>query len=298
MDRIMGGMRFVRDDRPYAYDVRVHDLGAGQVEALATPRFGWTEAAPIACTDQAKRDLEMCQAGFMWRDGGWVPYEPSEADQADRDLVNRERATRRARTKVRRLAKFKRLTTLLTLTYRENMLDRARMQHDFDNFMKRVRRVCPDFEYICVFERQKRGAWHAHIATRRILPVLAVGGQLVKSYDLLRSAWRGVVGQENGNVDVSRRKRLSRSPAKLASYLAKYIGKTFDQAERYVNSYSASGRSIPEAVLVRIDDGDQALAISALWELLGIELSGEVDVHHALMSAGGYFLSISPAPGT
>lgn len=293
MERIIGGSRFVRDVKPYAHDLRVYDLGAGQVEALAVPRYGWTE---VGMSDQARDDLAMCQAGFMWRDGGWVPY-VAPLDQ-DRSLLNRERATRRARTKVRRLAKFKRLTTLLTLTYRENMLDRARMQHDFDNFMKRVRRVCPDFEYICVFERQKRGAWHAHIATRRILPVLAVGGQLVKSYDLLRSAWRGVVGQENGNVDVSRRKRLSRSPAKLASYLAKYIGKTFDQAERYVNSYSASGRSIPEAVLVRIDDGDQALAISALWELLGIELSGEVDVHHALMSAGGYFLSISPAPGT
>jgi len=293
MERIIGASRFVRDTKPYAHDLRVYDLGAGQVEALAVPRYGWTE---VGMSDQARDDLAMCQAGFMWRDGGWVPY-VAPLDQ-DRSLLNRERATRRARTKVRRLAKFKRLTTLLTLTYRENMLDRARMQHDFDNFMKRVRRVCPDFEYICVFERQKRGAWHAHIATRRILPVLAVGGQLVKSYDLLRSAWRGVVGQENGNVDVSRRKRLSRSPAKLASYLAKYIGKTFDQAERYVNSYSASGRSIPEAVLVRIDDGDQALAISALWELLGIELSGEVDVHHALMSAGGYFLSISPAPGT
>lgn len=298
MDRIMGGMRFVRDDRPYAYDVRVHDLGAGQVEALATPRFGWTEAAPIACTDQAKRDLEMCQAGFMWRDGGWVPYEPSEADQADRDLVNRERATRRARTKVRRLAKFKRLTTLLTFTYRENVTDRDRMQRDIDCLIKRVRRVIPDFEYISVFERQKRGAWHAHLATRRVLSHYVVGSQLVRSYDLLRSMWRGVVGQENGNVDVSRRRRVSGSTSKLASYLSKYIGKTFDQAEKFVNSYSASGRKLPDAMLFRLVDADQAAAITALWDLLGVELAGEPEFHHALLSGGGYFLSLAPGPGT
>ena len=66
-------------------------------------------------------------------------------------------------------------------------------------------------------------------------------GRLVRSYDLLRSLWRGVVGSDNGNIDVSRNKRVNRSSAKLASYLSKYIGKTFDQAEKHVNSYSASG---------------------------------------------------------
>ena len=70
-------------------------------------------------------------------------------------------------------------------------------------------------------------------------------GRLVRSYDLLRSLWRGVVGSDNGNIDVSRNKRVNRSSAKLASYLSKYIGKTFDQAEKHVNSYSASGRALP-----------------------------------------------------
>lgn len=291
MEKIIGASRFVRDDKPYAHDLRVYDLGGGQVEASALPRYGWTE---VDMSDQARADLAMCQAGHMWKDGGWVPYVPGP--DLDRSLLNRERAARRARTKVRRLAKFKRLDTLLTLTYRENMVDRERMQRDFDCFMKRVRRVSPEFDYICVFERQKRGAWHAHIATKRIAPVLVVRTELVKSYDLLRSMWRGVVGQENGNVDVSRRKRLSRSPAKLAAYLAKYVGKTFDQAERYINAYQASGRSIPGAVLLRLDEGDLGAAIAALWQLLGVELSADIHLNHAVLSAGGYFLSASPAP--
>ena len=28
---------------PYSYDLRIHDLGRGQVEALAMPRYAWTE---------------------------------------------------------------------------------------------------------------------------------------------------------------------------------------------------------------------------------------------------------------
>ena len=44
---------------------------------------------------------------------------------------------------------------MLTLTYRENMTDRARMARDFDVFMKRIRRIFPSFEYVCVFEEQK-----------------------------------------------------------------------------------------------------------------------------------------------
>ena len=36
------------------------------------------------------------------------------------------------------------------------MTDRARMARDFDVFMKRIRRIFPSFEYVCVFEEQKR----------------------------------------------------------------------------------------------------------------------------------------------
>ena len=47
---------------------------------------------------------------------------------------------------------------------------------------------------------------------------------MVKSYDLLRTVWRAVVGE--GNVDVSKAVRRRRcSVAKLAAYLSKYISK-------------------------------------------------------------------------
>ena len=178
------------------------------------------------------------------------------------------------------------------------MIDRDRMSRDVDVFLKRVHRVVSTFEYVSVFERQKRGAWHAHIAVPRILSHYVHKGALVRSYDLLRSMWRGVVGSfegaPNGNVDVSRNKRVNRSSAKLAAYLSKYIGKTFDQAEKFVNSYSASGRALPPAIHERVLGATQCEAIVALTDLLCLDLKGPCEFHQALIDGGGYFLCLSP----
>lgn len=283
MKPIMAGVLYERSDTPYAYDVKVHALGHGHTEAVVLPRYAWHEVG--ALEPQALADYEACLAH---------PVARSEQEKLDDLAMNRERSTRRARTCVRRLAKFKGLNTLLTLTYRENMVDRERMQRDFDVFMKRVRRMLPGFEYVCVFERQKRGAWHAHIAVRKLMPYYLKKAVMVKSYDLLRSMWRGVVGADNGNIDVSRNKRVNRSSAKLAAYLSKYIGKTFDQAEKFVNAYSASGRALPPAVTERVLSTLQSDAIAAVFDLLGPEISGPCEFHQALIDGGGYFLCLSP----
>lgn len=281
--RVIDGALYGRASTPYAFDLRVHDLGHGHVEATVQPRFSWHEMS--ALEPGAYADYLACLAEP-------VPLTPKEL--LDRAAANREKSTRRARTKVRRLAKLKGLTVLLTLTYRENMLDRDRMARDLDVFLKRVRRVIKDFEYVAVFERQKRGAWHAHIAVRKVLSHYVQRGIMVKSYDLLRSMWRGVVGADNGNVDVSRNKRVNRSSAKLAAYLSKYIGKTFDQAEKYQNAYSASGRDIPSAVIERILGATQAEAIAALVALIGPECSRAGEFHQAYIDGGGYYLCLSP----
>lgn len=290
MRRIIAGVAYERATIPYAWDVRVHELGHGHTEGTILPRYAWSEGEPLSPLAQA--DAAQCARGLSFVDGAWVLYEKSKHQQALDDEVNRKRATKRARTKVRRLCKAKGLTTLLTLTYRENMQDRSRMARDLDVFLKRVRRVIPVFEYVCAFERQKRGAWHAHIAVRKVLSHYSSGGKLVQSYDLLRSMWRGVVGVDNGNVDVSRNRRVQRSSAKLAGYLSKYIGKTFDQVEKHVNSYSASGRALPAAVLERID-GASGDAFIALFELLSAEVAAS-DVFTSLIEGGGLYLCLSP----
>lgn len=259
------------------------------------PRFAWREVD--ALSTGAAVDYSECIREP-------VPFTRQEL--LDRAAANRERSTRRARTKVRRLAKAKGLTVLLTLTYKEPVTDRARMARDFDVFHKRVNRMLnpddlPDknLEYVCVFERQKRGVWHAHIAVPRILSHYMHKGQLVRSYDLLRSMWRGVVGTwegaPNGNIDVSRNKRVARSSAKLAAYLSKYIGKTFDQVQKHINAYSHGGRNLPPAVIERVLTTSQCDAISALVDILRVDVDAPGTVfHQALIDGGGYYLCLSP----
>lgn len=293
--RVIAGALYARSATPYAFDLRVHELGHGHVEATAMPRHAWHEVAALSL--EAEHDYAQCVADDA---------PPTRQELLDRAADNRDRATRRARTMVRRLAKAKGLSVLLTLTYRENVIDRSRMARDFDVFRKRVNRVLnpgevagKNLDFVCVFERQKRGAWHAHIAVPRILTHYMARGQLVRSYDLLRSIWQAVVGEfegkTGGNIDVSRNKRVSRSTAKLAAYLSKYIGKTFDQAEKFVNSYSASGRALPAAVTERVLTTSQCDAISALVGLI----RGEIDApgivfHQAVIDGGGYYLCLSP----
>lgn len=287
--RVIDGTLYVREPAPYAHKLKVHDLGHGQLEASLMPEYSWRSVSALG--DAALSDVAASQ-GNIWVDGAWKPYTPSDAELLDKAAKNAARSSRRAKTQVRRLCKAKQLTTMLTLTYRENMQDRSRMARDFDVFIKRVRRVVPDFQYVCVFERQKRGAWHAHIAVPKVLSHYLHKGVLVRSYDLLRSIWRAVVTE--GNVDVSRRKRLGRSIAKLASYLSKYITKGFESGEGSGDSYRASGRALPRPMVFHIQATTLGAACTEVVELLGSEITHCRHFHHALLDCGGYFIALSP----
>ena len=79
----------------------------------------------------------------------------------------------------------------MTLTYRANQTDLELCKKHLKEFVRRVRRVLPDFVAIAAFETQKRGAWHVHMACRRVATVLAnKQGVRIKSFDLLRAIWR------------------------------------------------------------------------------------------------------------
>lgn len=293
--RVIDGTLYRRHPSPYAYTVKVHELGHGHVEAVAMPRYGWEEVDVLS--PAARADVGLA-AGHVWDAalGEWVAAAPTQQELLDKAAANRDRSTRRARTAVRRLAKSKGLGVLLTLTYRENTTDRARMARDFDVFVKRLRRVMPGVQYVCVFERQKRGAWHAHIAVPRVLSHYMHQGSLVRSYDLLRSLWRAVVGLDNGNVDVSRNRRVQRSSAKLAGYLSKYIGKSFGEGDqiKYENSYSASGRALPRPLTFAVLSPQLLDAVQALIvDLLGPEAARAAEFHQALLDGGGYFVSLA-----
>lgn len=168
----------------------------------------------------------------------YIPPGPRGPDeQLERQLENMARAARRATATVRLRVKAIEADRMLTLTYRENMQDRSRLLRDWDAFRRRLKKH-QSFEYVATVERQKRGAFHIHVA---------VSGR--QNYRLVRAVWLSVVGEGNGNIDVRNPFREKALRHKLAGYLSKYVSKAYAEGakdERRV--WASRGIKIPEKV--------------------------------------------------
>ena len=68
--RYADGVIYRRDPTPYSYDLRIHDLGHGQVEALAMPRYAWTEL------DATPEALSRAVSGMLLLVSGCPPRRP------------------------------------------------------------------------------------------------------------------------------------------------------------------------------------------------------------------------------
>lgn len=96
----------------------------------------------------------------------------------------------------------------LTLTYKENMQDYARLARDFDLFMKKLRyHLDTSFDYVAVPEQQKRGAWHLHILL--YCPFIPI--------DTLKRIWNAADGQGSFKVN------LIDQVSDVGAYVAKYL---------------------------------------------------------------------------
>lgn len=207
------------------FELTLHRLGNGHAEASVRRMTWWTELGPASPDEVALWDHNR------------------ELDAEERREANRQRAARRATTKVRQLVKVAGMDSLLTLTYRALQPDLQLCKAHMKEFVRRMRRLIPGWQYVAAFEQQARGSWHVHMAVHKLPASLpASNGIKVKSYNIVRAVWRGVVGQDNGNIDESRRKAFSRrSSAKLASYLSKYMLKAFNDGDDWSNRYSSGG---------------------------------------------------------
>lgn len=228
------------------FKVKAHDLGHGHLEVSAYRPIVWQETEWTV--DQIRDHLEALEEH---------PLDPEEVREK-----HRLRAAKRAKGNVRRLCKVMGAVSLMTLTYRENQTDLELHKKHVREFVRRVRRVWPDFMAVAAFEKQKRGAWHCHLATPRVPAEFSKGDIKIKSWNLLRSVWLSVVGLDNGAVNVKARKRNSkRSPAKLAAYLSKYILKAFEEGVDHSNRWTKFGDfTVPPPV----DLGTFSTAIEAI----------------------------------
>lgn len=230
MIRIIDGVPFEGKSADW-YRVKAYDCGNGQVEAVASRGMVWEE---LEWAPQVLQDFLEAKARHL------------EETEEDRVRLHAERAAQRAKKRVRLLCKAMGTDALLTLTYRALVTDLAVCKAHLKEFNRRMKRWLPGFQFVAGFERQKRGAWHVHIATSGIPPFFmeknGVGVPCkVKSYDLLRRIWRSVVGDLSGNVDLSRRKARGSTCAKIAAYISKYITKEYAEGDKWANRWAKYG---------------------------------------------------------
>lgn len=174
---------------------------------------------------------------------GIKPKPKTKRGESEKREENEDDAGRRAKKNVRHRCKAICADRMVTLTYRENMVDRERALKDWKAFCRRLGRV-KHFHYVAVIEEQERGALHFHVA---------VHGR--QSYALLRSIWQSILGKdgegrEMGQVNVRDPHKFGFGPKgahKLASYIAKYCGKEMNSRDLNQKRYfSSKGIPVPE----------------------------------------------------
>jgi len=165
---------------------------------------------------------ELCEVGWSFVPN-LQPFKASRGTSEQRE-AHEDRASRRARSRLRQLILSANADHLLTLTYRANVTDFRQAAQDLSNVVRRVRTYLPNWVFIAVPERQKRGAWHWHLAV--------VGRQDVK---LLRRLWRCGVGE--GNIDVQEPKAGINRRLGIVTYLGKYLAKGFAEGDRELNGH-------------------------------------------------------------
>jgi hypothetical protein len=186
--------------------------------------------------------------------------EREPAEQEARVIENRERSVKRATQNIRYGVKAIFADHLLTFTYRETVLDRARVARDWQEFNRLFSKRHPEWEYRAVLEKcdsektaeSHRGTLHIHVAV--------AGRQDIK---WLRRCWLLAIGQSKedvsawlnngkallekslGSVNVNAPKSKYGKISvwrrnKLAGYLTKYLGKEFEEGEKGAKKYWGS----------------------------------------------------------
>ena len=253
MNRIVDGFVYEGKLSPNRFRVTLRDLGHGHREASVNQCVDWAEVGPLHPDSRAAQILR---------------GEIEDPDAEEKREANLRRAARRAKSKIRQRCKAQGLNSLLTLTYRVNQTDRALCEAHLKAFLRRLRRAIPAFGYVAFFEPQKRGAWHVHMAVRKLpLTLAATNGVQVKSFNVVRAIWRSVVGDLGGNIDLGRWKgNAQKSAAKCAAYISKYCLKAYADGEMGSKRYRASAVQLPAGEVVQFE-------ASSLAELIDLVVS-------------------------
>lgn len=245
MQRIVDGIAYEGKYLEGAFNVRVWEAN-GHREISARRVIEWTEIGPAPDWSHL---AEMTEEERTARD---------EADKAERKARNREANAMRAKTACRRFIKVMGFNEMATLTYRENQTDEALAKVHFTKWARRMEHLIPGFAYCAGFEPQQRGAWHVHAAIYKLPEYVEMKKRMpsgewrvfkVRGRDIGTVVWRSIVGKDNGLCFIGGKKKFTRSPAKIAAYVSKYITKHYELVPEGKKRYTHSeGAEVPEVV--------------------------------------------------
>lgn len=232
-------------ENPNVYRAKLTKCGAGGVEL--------TVFVPFRMSDELPCDLPVKTR--------------TEEERAELDAKNARRAALRARQSLRFLLRTMRAKYLWTFSWREDMQDLDECQRVYAKFRRELAKTYPETKFVTVPERhhQNRTGWHLHTAVADRLDVhevracwwKALGHRVERTfvfqdgkrklklvpYIKENGVWREALPSEvMGNVDVVGKPKGYKTveewnPERLASYLAKYMDKTFADAEISARRY-------------------------------------------------------------
>ena len=293
--RTIGGIAYEGHPSEDRWIATLVDCGNGHREACVQRAHDWREVGPAGpYVDTSGRETPQEQAARYRRE-----YE----EAAQREADNAKRAARRAKTAVRRRCKGLGLDTLLTLTYHGLQDDLGLAQGHLAQFIRRMRAAyrsigLEDFCHVGVFEPQKRGAWHVHLAVHKLpAKLLAANGVKVKSWNVIRAVWRKVAGDWGGNIDVGRWKGQARkSAAKCAAYISKYVLKDWAEQSSHARRYRWSTCALPNKQRLQFVGWELREMIAAVAAEFALD-GGRVAASMWLSPYGDVFYVAGEAPG-
>ncbi|BCM15186.1 hypothetical protein ACNRBV_04090 [Ralstonia pseudosolanacearum] len=260
-------------DKGYSYQegiaVRFRVFPNGQAEVSGFPMTQWDRVAELRQLPRAARG------------------------QSEKREQNEASAAQRAKQAIRLRCKAISASVMLTLSTRDPITELDEFMKLFDRF-RRIMSKARVFHYVAVPERQKRGAWHLHIA---------VEGRVARHFAI--RAWLRVVGGKGKGYCHIRNPNggKGRGPwdqHKLAAYISKYIGK--DVGDRDLNRkryWTSRGIVVPQRAVYG-NWGAYPSMYEALKPVLA-DLHAQFGIHdlvaHVSARDGSFWLATGPRPG-
>lgn len=124
---------------------------------------------------------------------------------------------------------------MITLTFKENITSKSLAYKSLQSFIRLMRVRFKKFEYVCVPEKQKRGAIHYHIATNTYY-----------LWSTILTLWRksvAIISKETGGIFINSKAsdRYKKSGSNgVGKYIAKYISKSFTEGNKNEKRYYTS----------------------------------------------------------